>query len=100
MRKEYIISKHKLTVENKFSYCPYCKSEFKPTGTTTYKDCLPKLVFIKKMYEWEERDGIHKSWDETYFCEKCGRKNITAETFRVFYGMDAEGKPYDNNRNM
>lgn len=92
--KEFIVQQRKLTVENKFSYCPYCKKEFKPTGSITYKDVLPKLIFIKKMYEWTEKDGKHKSWDEYYICERCGRKNITAETFRIFYGMDSEGKKY------
>lgn len=88
MLKDFVIERKKLTVENKFSYCPYCKSEFKDTASITYKDVLPKLVFIKKMNEWMGTDNqIHKSVDEVYFCEKCGRKDITTETFIDFYGM-------------
>lgn len=93
--KEFLISKKKLTAENPFSYCPYCRKSFTPTETITYKDVLPKLIYMKKMLKWNAPDGEHKTWEEVYFCEKCGRKDITDKDFIKFYGMDAEGNKYE-----
>lgn len=92
--KEFVAKRVKLTNEHLFSYCPYCVKEFEGNDKITYKDCLPKLVYIKKVYITETENGPMKSWDENYFCEKCGRKNITAEDFRIIYGMKADGERY------
>lgn len=89
--KEIVITKKKLTAENLFSYCPYCKSNFIPTGTITYKESLPKLIYLKRLLKWTAADGEHKAWDEVYYCERCGKKDITDADFIQFYGLNADG---------
>lgn len=91
---ETIIQKKKLTTESKFSYCPYCFKDFKEYAGMTYKDALPKLIYIKKMLQWNTEEGICKSWEEVYFCEKCGRNRITSEDFRKLFCCRADGTKY------
>ena len=77
-----ILSRKQMDPDSKYSYCPDCVKNLKEAGREI-KDNLPPLFKVVTS-EWLT-DVKHEYIDHHYECPRCGRKDITAETFYQAY---------------